>query len=479
MTQSEDSWSAQPDEAPDDMCSGNSSKCCTSHKQSRDSHRGLTQLQQLSSHLPIWKTRDSFGSRQLRQHTSRMNSLCSEHNLTWQALTHSANSPPHHNEGVLSVGGRLRRSELSYDTKHPAIIPRTSRFSELIIAHSHKQTMHRGTQSTLAFIRQLYWIVGGRALVKSHILRCVMCARHKGICAQQLMKQLPLARVIPSRPFSHTGIDYAGPLTLKTWRGRGAKTYKGWICVFVCSQHRLLTLKGSPTTPLKGSSQHVQLKRCFAASSPEHLKFSVLLAQDNTQWHINPPAAPHMGGKWEAAVKSLKFHVERMVGDTLLTYEEASTLLTQIEAILNSRPLEPLSDDPEDTTVLTPGHFLIGTALNALPEHSLLDVSGNRLSRWQFIQQQMQQFWRLWSTQYLQRLQAISKLRHNNIQVGSLVLLTNERLPPGKWPMTRVLKLLPGKNGLTRVVSLKTATTTLTRPIAKLAVLPVTQQEDA
>ncbi|XP_043498373.1 uncharacterized protein LOC122521594 [Polistes fuscatus] len=187
------------------------------------------------------------------------------------------------------------------------------------------------------------------------------------------------------------------------------------------------------------------IKRCFAASSPGHLKFSALLAQDKTQWHLNPPAELHMGGKLEAAVKSLKFLVERTVGDTLLTYEEVSTLLAQIEAILNSRPLEPLSDDPEDTTALTPGHFLIGTALSAVPEHSLLDVSGNRLSRWQFIQQQMQQFWRLWSTQYLQRLQAISKWRHNNIQVGSLVLFTDKRLPPGKWSMVRVLKLLPGK----------------------------------
>ncbi|XP_043493916.1 uncharacterized protein LOC122518864 [Polistes fuscatus] len=235
------------------------------------------------------------------------------------------------------------------------------------------------------------------------------------------MGQLPLARVTQSRPFSHTGIDYAGPLTLKTWRGRGAKTYKEWICVFVClttsathlevvsdytaegfisTYKRFTSRRGTPSALYSDCGTNflgadAQLKRCLAASSPGHLKISALLAQDKTQWHFNLPAAPHMGGKWEAAVKSLKFHVERTVGDTLLTYEDASTLLAQVEAILYSRPLKPLSDDPEDTTAFTPGHFLIETALNAIPEPSLLDVSVNRLSRWQFIKQRMQQFWRL------------------------------------------------------------------------------------
>ncbi|XP_046145476.1 uncharacterized protein LOC123988776 [Osmia bicornis bicornis] len=188
-----------------------------------------------------------------------------------------------------------------------------------------------------------------------------------------------------------------------------------------------------------------------------------------------------MGGKWEAVVKSLKFHLKGTIGDALLTFEESITLLAQIEAILNSRPVEPLSDDPDDISALSPGHFLIGSQINAVPESTFLDFAVNRLSRWQFLQQRLQQFWRLWSTQYLQRLQAISKWHHpsNEIKVGTLVLITDERLPPGKWPMTRVLKLLPGKDGLTRVVELKTATTTLTRPIAKLALLHQPSQDNS
>ncbi|XP_048508863.1 uncharacterized protein LOC105691000 [Athalia rosae] len=537
MTQPEASWPTQADLAPDDTCAQEARATVTLHavRTSPEYHWDLIRkFSSLNTLLRITSLCSNLIKKLSRKRNSPAASISSndmeDSRLFWIKATQSAyfqeelaqlnwhsqlpNSHPLSRltafidkDGVLRVGGRLKKSELSYETKHPAILPRTSRLSKLIIAHAHKQTMHGGTQTTLALIRQLHWIIGGRAPVKSYVLRCVVCARQRGIRAQQLMGQLPRAQVTPSRPSSHTGIDYAGPLTIKTWRGRGSRTHKRWICVFVylttsathlevvpdyttegfiATYRRFTSRRGIPSTlyPDCGTNflgAEAQLKQCFAESSSGHQKIASLLSQDKTQWLFNPPAAPHMGGKWKVVVRSLKFHIKRTVGDTLLTYEETATLLTQIEAILNSRPLEPVSDDPEDTQVLIPGHFLIGTALNAVPEPSLLDVSTNRLSRWQFIQQRMQQFWHTWSTQYLQRLQAISKWHHphNNIQVGSLVLITDERLPPGKWLMARVLKLLPGDDGLTRVVSLRTATTTLTRPIPKLAKLPVTQPQKA
>ncbi|XP_011859063.1 PREDICTED: uncharacterized protein LOC105556579 [Vollenhovia emeryi] len=406
-------------------------------------------------------------------------------------------------QGVARVEGRLKNSTLNYEGKHPAILPRHSRLSELIISWSHQRTLHGGTQLTLAHIRQSYWIIGGRAPVESHILRCVVCARQRGIRAHQLMGQLPLPRVTPSRAFTHTGIDYAGPLTLKTWKGRGAKTHKGWICVFVCfatsavhlevvsdystdgfisTYRRFVSRRGIPHslysdcgTNFVGAEKSLQT--LFTESSQDNRRISSLLAQDRTQWIFNPPAAPHMGGKWEAVVKSLKHHLRRTIGETLLTFEETTTLLAQIEAILNSRPLEPLSDDSDDISALTPGHFLIGSALTSVPEPSLKDLATSRLSRWQFIQQRVQQFWSQWSAQYLQRQQAISKWHHpsNAIQVGSLVLITDERLPRCKWPLPRVSTLMPAKDGLTRVVTLKTPT----RPITKLAPLPIAHQGQA
>ena len=182
-----------------------------------------------------------------------------------------------------------------------------------------------------------------------------------------------------------------------------------------------------------------------------------------------------MGSKWEAIVKSIKFHLRRTIGDTFLTFEASATLLTQIEGLLNLKPLEPLSEDPENINALTPGHFPIGKAINLVPELSSLKLNESRLSRWQLIQRITQQFWQQWTTQYLQRLQSISKWHHpsHEIKVGFMVVLTDERSPPSKWTLARVTQLHPGTDNLTRVGTLKTATTQLTRPITKLAILPV------
>ncbi|KAL6416764.1 hypothetical protein ACFW04_014841 [Cataglyphis niger] len=122
------------------------------------------------------------------------------------------------------------------------------------------------------------------------------------------------------------------------------------------------------------------------------------------QWRFNPPSAPHFGSLWEAAVKSLKHHLRRVLGESTLTYEEMSTFLTQIESCMNSRPLQALSDDPDDLTALTPGHFLVGTALNALPEPCLVDAPIGRLSLWQLLQKMRDHFWDRWSREYLHSL---------------------------------------------------------------------------
>lgn len=135
---------------------------------------------------------------------------------------------------TLRVGGRLRHSLLQPEAEHPPILPRTSRLTTLVISDAHARTLHGGTQSTLSYLRQSYWILGGRAPVRAHILRCITCARLRGLKAQQLMGQLPPARVTPSRAFLHSGLDYAGPFTIKTWRGRATKTYKSYLAVFVC-----------------------------------------------------------------------------------------------------------------------------------------------------------------------------------------------------------------------------------------------------
>ncbi|XP_074099251.1 uncharacterized protein LOC141527581 [Cotesia typhae] len=361
--------------------------------------------------------------------------------------------------------------------------------------------MHGGTQVTLAYTRQRYWIIGGRQPVRTQILKCLKCARHRGIRAQQLMGQLPAPNVTPGSAFAHTGVDYAGPVQIKTTIIRGSRTYKGWICVFVClasstvhlelvsnysssgfiaALHRFTSRRGLCTalysdcgTTFQGAC--AELKRLFTQGTQESSEILDTLTVNEIIWHFNPPAAPHMGGKWEAAVKSMKHHLTRRIGESSFTFEEFTTLLHQVEAILNSRPLESLSQDPQDLSALTPGHLLIGRALNAIPEPSLLELNTARLSRWQFIQQRIQCFWKHWSNSYIQRHLAQTNWHraYNNITIGSLVLLTDERIPPTRWPLARVTAVHPGNDKLIRVATIETVNGTLTRPITKLAVLPL------
>lgn len=138
------------------------------------------------------------------------------------------------------------------------------------------------------------------------------------------------------------------------------------------------------------------------------------LAKSGTKWHFSPPGAPHFNGLVEAAVKSVKLHLKRTISDAKLTFEELSTLLTQIEACVNSRPLCALSSDPNDVGVIIPAHFLVGEALISPPEQCHIEAKTSWLTRWQRVQQMSQYFWKRWQTDYLNQLQVRTKCKRGN-----------------------------------------------------------------
>ena len=192
------------------------------------------------------------------------------------------------------------------------------------------------------------------------------------------------------------------------------------------------------------------------------------------RWDFVPERAPHFGGLWEAAVKSLKKHLSRIVGNVKLTFEELATILTQIEACLNSRPLLPLGSEDEDgIEVLTPGHFLIGRPLEAIPDSSFSFRSVTLLRRWHLCQALVRHFWRRWSTEYLAGLRRFTKWHkaNRNLVVGDVVLLCEDNTTPTKWPLGRVIETRAGKDGTVRVVRVKTPKGTYTRPAVKVVTL--------
>lgn len=158
-----------------------------------------------------------------------------------------------------------------------------------------------------------------------------------------------------------------------------------------------------------------------------------------------------------------------------LTYDELHTVVSQIAAILNSRPLTPLSNDPNDFSALTPGHFLVGRPLTSVPEPDLGEIPENRLSHWQRTQDFVQQLWKKWKTQYLSDLHNRTKWtrQRNNVRIGTMVVVKEDNLPPQKWRLGRITEIFPSQDGNIRVVAVRTQDGVFRRGISKICVLPI------
>ncbi|KAJ8717531.1 hypothetical protein PYW08_005930 [Mythimna loreyi] len=200
------------------------------------------------------------------------------------------------------------------------------------------------------------------------------------------------------------------------------------------------------------------------------------LATNGTTWHFIPPRSPNLVGLWEAGVKSTKHHLKRVIGNSTLTFEEMTTLLCQIEACLNSRPIAQISSSPEDSYPLIPGHFLVGEPLVLVPDTNYEHVNMSTLKRWHFTQRLMQDFWRRWSHKYLTQLQHRYKWSHITPEpkVGDIVLVKADDLPPARWLYGIITDKHIGMDNLTRFVSLKCKDYIIKRPVSKLIILPVT-----
>jgi hypothetical protein len=180
---------------------------------------------------------------------------------------------------------------------------------------------------------------------------------------------------------------------------------------FLAALRRFIARRGKPRTiysdngtNFQGTAKQFHEIYSMLQSSSEITRVQDFLANEGRDWRVIPPHGPHHAGLWEAAVKSMKYHLRRTMGAHNATYEELSTLLVQIEACLNSRPLCTLFDDPFNQTYLSSGQFLIGQPLTQLPSIDYTNIKCNSLSRWQMFQQLQQQFWQRWSADYLQGL---------------------------------------------------------------------------
>jgi hypothetical protein len=398
--------------------------------------------------------------------------------------------------GLICVGGRLSNADVPETQKHPILLGKSSHLSILVIRHWHEITGHGGPRIVTSLINQSFWILSLNSLIRSVLCKCVTCVRLAAVNPQPIMSDLPTSRVSECHPFSCVGIDFAGPIVMTEHRLRKARQFKVYIAVFVCfavkavhleyvsdlstdaflaSLQRFVARRGLPKdiytdcgTNFIGASN--QLRELVNVSGcKDHL-----ISRFQCTWHFNPPGAPHFGGLWEAAVRSAKRLMTRIMGEHTFSVEELNTMLCRIEAILNSRPLVPLSSDPAEYDCLTPGHFLIGRPLLSLPEVYIADTAIPLAQRWKLINQCAQYFWRRWRNEYLNTLQMRNRWMTDvpNISVNDMVIIKEPNVPPLQWRMARVQEVFPGADGVVRVIRVRTATGTFTRPVVKVVKLP-------
>ena len=420
------------------------------------------------------------------------------HNSPLKALT-----PYLDKDQLLRVGGRLGHSSLAHFQQHPIITSSKDELTIKYVSHLHSALCHCGPSHLLCHAGIKLHIVGARRITRKICSQCVTCRKKTPTPQTPIMGQLPSARVTPAIAFSHTGVDFAGPFCIKMGHVRRPVKLKAYVCVFVCLTYKAIHLElvSDLTTAAfkaclarfisrRNKPQHIYSDNGsnFLAAKKEIMELQEFLKKQTTDedirhyllsthqitWHNIPPRAPHFGGLWEGVVKSMKKHLHRIAGSTPLTFEEMTTILCQIEACLNSRPILPTtSHDQDGLQTLTSGHFLVYGQQTSLQSDPRMSDDHHLLRKWNLCKAIVAQFWKRWTTEYLHTLQSKTKWQHQkpDLQVDDVVIVKPDSHFHCHWPTARIIATHPGADGIVRVVTLTTASGTYKRPVAKVSLL--------
>ena len=404
-------------------------------------------------------------------------------------------------DGLMRVGGRIRRAEIPRNLAHPVILPKESHVTTLIIRHFHERSNHAGMNTTLSELRSSgYWVVQARSAVSSVLHQCVTCRKLFRKPQGQKMADLPKDRLEPTPPFTYVGVDFFGPFYVK--EGRSEK--KRWGALFTCLVSRAVHIEVAHTLSTdsflnayrrfvgrRGPVRHLRCDRGTnfvgakheldkAAAELDGKRIQEELLRDQCDWvefKMNIPNASHMGGVWERMIKS----VRRVLAAILdqhgqnLDDELLRTFLVEAELVVNSRPLTyPDMNSPDSEEPITPLQLLTLKAKVVYPPPGLFvkeDIYCRK--RWRRVQYLADQFWIKWKKEYLPTLQERRKWTgpKDNLQAGDVVLLMDENIPRCQWSRGIVTYVFPSKDELTRKVTIKTMTSIFDRPVHKLILL--------
>ncbi|XP_063623886.1 uncharacterized protein LOC134795885 [Cydia splendana] len=398
-------------------------------------------------------------------------------------------------DGILRVGGRIDQTAgVELSTTRPPILDGKHRTTRLLVEYYHRRAMHVANEHVVNELRQSYWIVNLRPTVRSVAAQCLFCRYRRARPQPQRMGDLPAARLQYSRrPFSYTGVDFFGPMETTIGRGRQKRYGMLFTCLTVRAIHieiteslstdsaimaliRMSARRGTPLvlfsdngTNLRGADN--ELKMSLQQLNVDKLREDG--AVRGIEWRFIPPGAPEMGGAWERMVRTVKTALKVVMKERAPHPETLSTLMAEVEALVNSRPITHVSTDPGYPEALTPNHFLIGSSSTGAPIGKYDDSDLCLRKRWRVAQRLTDMFWARWIKEYSPTLLPRQKWTRESrsLKVGDYVVLVDPNLERGSWRHGVVSAAHAGRDGRIRVVDVRTRSGQLRRPATRVALL--------
>ena len=404
---------------------------------------------------------------------------------------------------VIRCKGRIDNSPASENAKSPILISKHDSICPLIINDAHKSLMHYGgINSTVAKIRQKFWIPEIRQRVKTILYKCVTCRKVSGRPnGLPDPPTLPTSRVTETPPFSYTGVEFCVPIYIKN------TNQKHYICLFTCAVTRAVHLELLPSlstesfilafrrfTSRKSTPQKIISDNATTFYAANHELQEIfknnqvfdIMANKRIKWQFITKHAPWHGGFSERLIALTKSCLKKVIGKSVLSHEEMRTVICEIEAILNDRPITHMSSDIDSAEPLTPAHLLYGRKLTSTPhppaQDSEIDDPDFTLDtqsikkRAQFIACLIQRFWKQWRTEYLTELRERHRATGDNrefIKCGTVVQIHEDVTPRSSWPLGLITELHHGHDNHIRSATVKTANSVTNRQISKLYPLEV------
>ncbi|KFD71501.1 hypothetical protein M514_13579 [Trichuris suis] len=386
----------------------------------------------------------------------------------------------------MRVGGRIRRADVDFSTKHPVVLPGESSLAHRIVWQRHLDLMHAGTERVLADLRAEFWITGGRRLVRRVLGKCLHCRKLSAVPKQIMMSDLPSERLDFHAPaFTNVGIDFFGPFEVIVKRSRE----KRYGCIFTCLVSRAVHLELTPSLNLNSVIQAV--KRFISRRGRPRIIMS-----DNGSSFVK--AAKCLRREWSEPSRSTyqmeifaspRPTLRRRLGTinwrgkkgplcaTLhgnnCTDEVLTTIFAEVEALLNGRPLCYIGEDPSNPEPLTPFMLLTGRTNINVPVDVTCDKECTSNKHWCYAQKIVDRFWQRWQKEYLPTLQYRSRWTKDipNVKVGDVVIIVEPHQPRGHWPLGRITHIVEGTDGRVRIATVKTKNRSYVRPVTRLALI--------